>query len=51
MPKYEVRVVADISTAWDTNTSAEALELADEWVRQEYGDLIHKANLIVKEIA
>lgn len=51
MPKYEVRVVADISTAWDTDTSAEALALADKWVRQEYGDLIHKANLIVKKIA
>ena len=51
MPKYEVRVVVDMGTTWTTDTSAEALALADELVRQEYGDLIHKANLIVKEIA
>jgi hypothetical protein len=48
--KYEVRVVADISTAWEAETSADALAAADEWVRQEYGDLIHKCNLLVKEI-
>jgi hypothetical protein len=51
MPKYEVRVVVDMATKWEADTSAEALALADEWVRQEYGDLIHKANLIIKEIA
>lgn len=50
MPKYEVRVLADISTAWEADNTTDALALADEWVRQEYGDLIHKANLVIKEI-
>ena len=48
--RYEVRVVTDISTVWEADTSEDALALGDEWVRQEYGDLIHKCNLIVKEI-
>lgn len=47
---YEVRVVVDLSTAWEATSEADALALADEWVRQEYGDLIHKCNLLVKEI-
>jgi hypothetical protein len=50
MPKYNVEVVANINTVWETDTSAEALALADEWVREEYGDLIHKANLVIREI-
>jgi hypothetical protein len=51
MPKYEVRVVVDMGTTWEATTPAEALRMADEWVRDEYGDLAHKCDLVVKEIA
>jgi hypothetical protein len=51
MSKYEVVVSANIRTVWQADTEQEALRLADEWVRQEYGDLIHKANLDVREIS
>lgn len=50
MPKYEVRVVVDMSTAWEATTEAEATRMADEWVREEYGDLAHKCDYIVKAI-
>lgn len=50
MPKYEVRVVVDMSTAWEADTPAEATRMADEWVREEYGDLAHKCDYIVKAI-
>jgi hypothetical protein len=49
--KYEVVVSANIRTVWQADNEQEALRLADEWVRQEYGDLIHKANLDVREIS
>jgi len=51
MSKYEVVVSANIRTVWQADNEQEALRLADEWVRQEYGDLIHKANLDVREIS
>ena len=49
--RYEVVVSANIRTVWQADNEQEALRLADEWVRQEYGDLIHKANLDVREIS
>ena len=49
--KYEVVVSANIRNVWQADNEQEALRLADEWVRQEYGDLIHKANLDVREIS
>ena len=49
--KYEVVVSANIRTVWQADSKDEALRLADEWVRQEYGDLIHKANLDVRELS
>ena len=48
--RYEVRVVVDMATTWEADSKDKAIELADEWVRQEYGDLIHKADLLVKEL-
>jgi hypothetical protein len=51
MPKYEVRVIVDMATTWEADSPKEALEMADEWVRQEYGDLAHKCDLVVKELA
>lgn len=48
--RYEVRVVVDMATTWEADNKDTAIELADEWVRQEYGDLIHKATLIVKDL-
>lgn len=51
MSKYEVVVSANIRTVWQADNEQEALRLADKWVRQEYGDLIHKANLDVREIS
>jgi hypothetical protein len=49
--KYEVVVSANLRTVWQADSKDEALRLADEWVRQEYGDLIHKANLDVRELS
>ena len=49
--KYEVVVSANIRTVWQADNEQEALEQAEAWVRQEYGDLIHKANLDVREIS
>jgi hypothetical protein len=51
MPKYEVKVKVDMSTVWEAESTAEALLMADDWVREEYGDLAHKCDLVVKEIA
>jgi hypothetical protein len=50
MATYEVKVILDMSTAWEATTEAEALRMADEWVREEYGNLAHKCDYIVKEI-
>ena len=49
--KYEVVVSANIRTVWQADNEQEALRQAEAWVRQEYGDLIHKANLDVREIS
>ncbi len=51
MSKYEVVVSANIRTVWQADNEQEALRQAEDWVRQEYGDLIHKANLDVREIS
>ena len=48
--KYEVRVVSDISTVWEADSKDKAIEMADEWVGEEYGDLRHKATYVVKEL-
>jgi hypothetical protein len=51
MTKYEVVVSANIRTVWQADSKDEALRLADEWVRQEYGDLVHKANFEAREVS
>jgi hypothetical protein len=49
--KYEVVVSANIRTVWQADSEQEALRLAEAWTAEEYGDLIHKANLNVRELS
>lgn len=51
MAKYEVIVSASIRTVWEAENEQEALRQAEAWTAEEYGDLIHKANLDVREIS
>jgi hypothetical protein len=49
--KYEVVVSANIRTVWQADSEQEALRLAEDWTRQEYGDLVHKANFDARELS
>lgn len=49
--KYEVLVSANIRTIWQADSKDEALRLAEDWTRTEYGDLIHKANFEARELS
>ena len=50
MPKYNVEVVSNLNTVWEAESETEALQMADEWVGNEYGDLRHKCDYRVREI-
>jgi hypothetical protein len=41
--KYEVIISAKLKTVWDADNEQQAIEMAEEWTAQEYGDLAHKS--------
>jgi hypothetical protein len=51
MAKYEVVVSAEVRTVWEADSKEQALRQAEAWTAEEYGDLVHKANFGVRELA
>jgi len=51
MPRYEVQVIVNMATTWEAENADQAIALADEWVGEEYGNLKHKADYRVRELA
>ena len=50
MGKYKVVITAELTTSWEAENADHAVELADDWVGEEYGNLKHKANYSVSKI-
>jgi hypothetical protein len=48
--RYKVIVSANISTAWEADSMQEAVQKAENWTAENYGDLIHKANFEVTQL-
>jgi hypothetical protein len=48
--KYEVIISASMRTSWESKNKEEVLRMAEDWVAQEYGDLVHKADFEIKEV-
>jgi hypothetical protein len=48
--KYAILVKANINTVWEADNEEQALDQAEVWTAEEYGDLVHNSIFEVKEI-
>lgn len=51
MAKYEVVVSAEVRTVWEAESQEQALRQAEAWTAEEYGNLVHKAEFLARELA